>query len=82
MTDDAVDLDEPRRTAGMIATKSRRHSLQEFEAAQEALRLRQPAPVALGPVVRASSDHLRFWVKTYGAHANGFARMGLPLVIH
>lgn len=41
MTDDPVDLDERRSAAGMIATDIRRHSLQEFEADQEALRLRQ-----------------------------------------
>lgn len=41
MTDDPVELDERRSAAGKIATEIRRHSLQEFEADQEALRLRQ-----------------------------------------
>lgn len=41
MTHDPVDLDGRRSAAGQIATDIRRHSLQEFEADQEALRLRQ-----------------------------------------
>jgi hypothetical protein len=41
MTDDPVELDGRRCTAGKIATEIRRRSLQEFEADQEALRLRQ-----------------------------------------
>ena len=41
MTDDAVDLDGRRSTAGRIATDIRRHALQEFEADREALRRRQ-----------------------------------------
>lgn len=41
MTDQPVALDGRRSAAGQIATDIRRHSLQEFEADQEALRLRQ-----------------------------------------
>ena len=41
MTDDPVDLDGRRSTAGRIATDIRRHALQEFEADREALRRRQ-----------------------------------------
>jgi hypothetical protein len=41
MTDDPVDLDGHRSGAGKIAADIRRHALQEFEAAREALRRRQ-----------------------------------------
>lgn len=41
MNDDPVELDDRRSTAGRMATSVRRHSLKEFEAAQEALRRRQ-----------------------------------------
>lgn len=41
MSDDPVDLDERRSTAGRIAADMRRHSLKNFEAEQEALRHRQ-----------------------------------------
>lgn len=41
MTDEPVALDGRRSPAGQIATDIRRHSLQAFEADQEALRLRQ-----------------------------------------
>lgn len=41
MTDDPVELDGRRSAVGQIATDIRRHSLQQFEADQEALRLRQ-----------------------------------------
>lgn len=41
MTDDPVELDARRSAAGQMAAEMRRHALQEFEADQEALRLRQ-----------------------------------------
>ncbi|MEM7530426.1 MAG: hypothetical protein AAF416_22795 [Pseudomonadota bacterium] len=41
MTDDPVDLDARRSAEGQIATEIRRHELRDFEADQEALRLRQ-----------------------------------------
>lgn len=41
MNDETVDLDDRRSTAGRMATNIRRHSLKEFEAAQEGLRRRQ-----------------------------------------
>jgi hypothetical protein len=41
MTDDAINLDKHRGTAGKMASEMRRHSLKEFEADQEALRRRQ-----------------------------------------
>lgn len=41
MNDDPVDLDSRRSMAGRMATNERRHSLKEFEAAQESLRRRQ-----------------------------------------
>ncbi len=41
MTHQPVDLDEHRTAAGQMATDIRRHFLLEFEADQEALRLRQ-----------------------------------------
>lgn len=41
MTDDPVSLDTRRSTEGQMATDFRRHALKDFEADQEALRLRQ-----------------------------------------
>ena len=41
MTDDPVNLDGRRSAAGKIATDIRRHALQDFETAREALRRRQ-----------------------------------------
>ena len=41
MTDDAINLDQHRGTAGKMASEMRRHCLKEFEADQEALRRRQ-----------------------------------------
>jgi hypothetical protein len=41
VNDEPVDLDGRRSTAGRMATNMRRHSLKEFEAAQESLRRRQ-----------------------------------------
>jgi hypothetical protein len=41
MTDDPIDLDGHRTSAGRIATDIRRHALQEFEADRLALRRRQ-----------------------------------------
>lgn len=41
MNDEPIDLDGRRSTAGKMATDIRRHSLKEFEAAQESLRRRQ-----------------------------------------
>jgi hypothetical protein len=41
VNDDPVELDDRRSTAGRMATNMRRHSLKEFEAAQESLRRRQ-----------------------------------------
>ncbi|HMB74995.1 MAG TPA: hypothetical protein VKN76_01255 [Kiloniellaceae bacterium] len=41
MNDDPVDLDDSRSTAERMATDIRRHSLKEFEAAQEGLRRTQ-----------------------------------------
>ncbi len=41
MTDDLVNLDARRSAESKMATDIRRHSLKDFEADQEALRLRQ-----------------------------------------
>jgi hypothetical protein len=41
MSDEPVDLDGHRTSAGRIATDIRRHALQEFEADRQALRRRQ-----------------------------------------
>lgn len=41
MSDDPVNLDARRSTAGRMATEFRRHSLKDFEADQVALRRRQ-----------------------------------------
>lgn len=41
MNDDPVDLDSRRSSEGKVATAIRRHSLKDFEADQESLRLRQ-----------------------------------------
>lgn len=41
MTDDPVDLDARRSAEGQIAAEMRRRTLRDFEADQEALRLRQ-----------------------------------------
>lgn len=41
MTDEPVNLDGRRSAAGQMAADLRRHSLKDFEAAQDALRRRQ-----------------------------------------
>lgn len=41
MDDDPIELDDRRSAAGRMATSARRHSLKDFEAAQESLRRRQ-----------------------------------------
>jgi hypothetical protein len=41
MTDDPIDLDQHRGSAGKMGAEMRRHCLKEFEADQEALRRRQ-----------------------------------------
>lgn len=41
MTDDPVDLDHHRSSAGKIASEIRRHAIRESEGDQESARLRQ-----------------------------------------
>lgn len=41
MSDEPVELDQRRSSAGKIATEIRRHALKDFEAEQESLRRRQ-----------------------------------------
>ena len=73
MNDDPVDLDKRRSTAGRMATEIRRHSLKDFEAAQEALRHQQAEletqllaePADTWPEAAAKAQYLiRLYAKT------------------
>lgn len=74
MTDDPVELDARRSPAGQIAAEIRRHSLHEFEADQETLRLRQAElearllaePSASWPEAAVKAEYL---IRRYAATA-------------
>jgi hypothetical protein len=76
VNDDPVDLDERRGTAGRMATNIRRHSLKEFEAAQESLRRRQEEletqllaePAETWPEAAAKAQYL---IRLYAATNEG-----------
>ena len=76
MTDEPIELDGRRTTAGRIATDIRRHALQQFEADRLPLRRRQEElraqlladPAETWPEAAAKAQYL---IRLYGATADG-----------